>query len=100
MFQIIALFKIKDKPSFVEFETEAIRILRSHGGNLISAFVPNKELSTLSDFDEVHILEFANRTEFENYKNDQELAGLLELKKAGTEKMDVIFSKSNVSYNK
>lgn len=98
MLQILALIKIKDKDSFVEFEKEAIRILQRHGGSLITAFTPDERLSTIHDYDEVHFLEFATLESFNNYKNDKELSELIELKQFGTEKMDLIFSKEHVSY--
>jgi uncharacterized protein (DUF1330 family) len=98
MLQIIALIKVKDRSSFEDFESRALKILRKNGGELIAAFEPNNEISSLRDYDEIHILQFKDPLDFDRYQKDKELEKIIDLKSAGTEMMDVIFSKKIVSY--
>ena len=98
MIEIIALLEVKDKASFKEFESKAIKIMKKYNGKLVSAFRPNKEESSLSNIYEVHYLEFPDLKAFTGYKCDPEHNELKELRKNSISKRSVIVSGEKVVY--
>lgn len=98
MIKIIVLLEIKEKSSFKEFETKAIKIMKKHNGRLVTAFEPNNEESTLSNVSEVHYLEFPNLDAFNNYRGDSELKELSELRNKGISQTTIIVSGNPVVY--
>lgn len=98
MIEIIALLEVKNKASFNEFESKAIKIMEKYNGKLVSAFRPNEEESTLSNIYEVHYLEFPNLKAFNSYKSDPEHNELKELRNNSISKTSVIVSGEKVVY--
>ena len=58
MINIVVIITVKNESDFVKFESQAIRILRLHGGELVAAFEPeNTDASSIDDI-EVHYIRF------------------------------------------
>ena len=57
---IIAILEVKNREEFNKFETQAIQIIRSHGGKLVAAFEPDTSFSSDSDGIEVHYIQFSD----------------------------------------
>lgn len=83
MIHIVVILEIKDPMAFEEFESQAIPLLRSHGGELISAFEPDSDISSESSNKEVHYLQFPSINEFNNYRADPQLQALAGLREKG-----------------
>jgi len=98
MIEIIVLLEVKDKVSFKEFESRAIKIMNKYNGKLVSAFRPNKEESTLRNIFEVHYLEFPDIDAFSSYKSDHEHNDLKELRNKAISKTSIIVSGDKVVY--
>lgn len=98
MIQIIVLLEINDQASFKQFETKAIKIMKKYDGQLLSAFEPNEEESTLPNIGEVHHLQFPDLNAFKNYRIDPELKDLSELRDKGISKTTILISGQNVVY--
>ena len=89
MIQIIAfLYASKNGiEGLREFESKVIPILREHKGNLLSASY--NENKTVSEPDEVHVIQFPSIENFEAYKRDVRVVELASLKSEMISKMDV-----------
>lgn len=77
MLQVLVFLYHADASSeaFRNFEMKALSIVRSHGGKLVTAFVPQK--GQHEDVpDEIHLIEFPSQTAFEAYRNDAKTTAL------------------------
>lgn len=99
MIEIIALLEIKNKSSFKEFEEKAIKIMKNHGGKLLSAFDINKNEPSLPNVGEVHYLQFPNIESFYNYRSDPALTALSALRNKAISKTTILVSNEFVTYN-
>ena len=68
MIQIVVILEVKDRESFMQFETAALEVMKEHGGVLISAFEPDPVESSPSKVEEVHIIQFPSLKAFRNYR--------------------------------
>ena len=73
MIQIVVILEVKDRESFMEFETAALEVMKEHGGVLTSAFEPDPVESSPSKAEEVHIIQFPSIEAFRNYRIDSRL---------------------------
>ena len=64
--------EVKDQQTFDKFESKAISILRSHGGELVTAFETKEK--------EIHVIQFPSMNDFISYQNDPALKQLTELR--------------------
>lgn len=80
MIEVVVLLKIRDRCAFLQFESQALKIMRKYGGNLVSAFEPDPHFSSAKDIGEIHYLNFPNRVAFDNYRDDSGLKDLSELR--------------------
>lgn len=99
MIQILVLLEIKDKSSFKEFETKAIQIMEKYGGKLLTAFEPNIGESSDKNIGEIHFLEFPTLEAFKNYRVDNELHELKELRERAISKTSIYVSEKAVTYD-
>jgi uncharacterized protein (DUF1330 family) len=81
MFYVIAHLSIISGmcPQFRDYECSALAILRRHGGELVTAFAPERAPLDDSGPDEIHVIRFADRAQFEAFRADsahQALSGL------------------------
>lgn len=92
MIQIIALLFASDKgiEGLREFESRAIKILREHQGELISASF--NDIKGVSEPDEIHVIQFPSLEHFENYKQDTRLIALASLKNEMIKSMQVFLT--------
>jgi len=77
---IIAILEVKNREEFNKFETQAIQIMRSHGGKLVTAFEPDILSASDSDSIEVHYIQFPDLDKYNNYRADPALAALSQLR--------------------
>lgn len=77
---IIAILEVKNREEFNKFETQAIQIIRSHGGKLVAAFEPDTSSSSDSDGIEVHYIQFSDLDKYNSYRADPALAVLSQLR--------------------
>ena len=98
MIQIIILLEIDDLNSFREFETKATGIMKKYDGKVTSAFSPNKNLSTDDNIGEIHILEFPDMQSFNNYRADEELKNMKDLREKAVISTKIYISEKFVSY--
>ena len=98
MIQIIALLHAtkNGRKGLREFESKVIPILREHKGNLISASY--NENKTVSEPDEVHVIQFPSIENFEAYKSDVRVVELASLKSEMISKMDVFITNMFYEY--
>ena len=61
------------------YEARAVRIIRTHGGRLLSAFVPRQH-GNLARPDEIHLLEFPSDESFAAYRADPQVQALSALR--------------------
>ena len=80
MINIIAILEVKNREEFNKFETQAIQIMRSHGGKLVTAFEPDILSASDSDSIEVHYIQFPDLDKYNNYRADPALAALSQLR--------------------
>ncbi|HFU75748.1 MAG TPA: DUF1330 domain-containing protein [Arcobacter sp.] len=78
---IIVELEIREPQSFVSFETKAVSIMKKYNGRLVMAFEPDRQYSSSINANEVHVLQFDSLLDFKNYRNDEELKGLVALRK-------------------
>lgn len=98
MIQIIALLYASDDgiEGLREFESRVIPILREHKGVLVSASTNTSR--SITEPDEIHVIQFPSTEEFEAYKNDQRVIGLSSAKETMISKMDVFITDSFHEY--
>ena len=98
MIQIIALLYASDSglAGLRAFESQAIPILREHGGQLISAST-NLDRAA-GEADEIHVIQFPSVDAFEAYKNDQRVIDLRSYKETMISKMEVHITNSFHEY--
>jgi len=95
MISVVAILEVNDAAAFEEFESQAIAILKSHGGKLVSAFeVEQSEVGVT----EVHCLEFPDAETFENYRNDSKLLALGELRAKAIHSTQIYVSSKHKKY--
>lgn len=80
MINIIAILEVKNREKFNKFETQAIKIMRSHSGKLVTAFEPDTLCSSDLDGIEVHYIQFPDLDKYNNYRADPALAALSQLR--------------------
>lgn len=78
---IIVELEIREPHAFVSFETKAVSIMKKYNGRLVTAFELNRQYSSSTNANEVHVLQFDSQLDFENYRNDEEIKGLVALRK-------------------
>ncbi len=98
MLDIVVIMKVRNRELFIQFEKEAFRIMGTHGGELLSAFVPDPGLSSTSDFDEVHYLRFPSQQAFSAYRADPALTGMADLRSQAISDTEIYVSGKKLSY--
>jgi len=98
MIEIIALIEVKDNAAYAEYETQAVRIMKRHGGKLVSAFEPDKKETTESNVSEVHYLQFPDLNSFKEYRSSFELSKFSELREKAISNIKIIVSGKSKSY--
>ena len=95
MISIVAVLGVSDAAAFEEFESQAIAILRSYGGKLVTAFEVEQSDSGVT---EVHCLEFPDDQTFESYRNDSKLLALGELRAKAIHSTQIYVSSKHKEY--
>ena len=80
MIYVVAILKVKNVAAFNEFESQAIQILKSHGGVLVSAFEADPSDVSSSDNIEVHYIQFPTIESYNSYRADPALEQLADLR--------------------
>ena len=97
MVEIVVLLYARDGEDLGRFESQAMPILREHGGEVVSAFVPRR-LGQDDGPDEVHVLRFPNEAAFGAYGADPRLAGLSSLREQVIMRTEVYVSGKSREY--
>ncbi len=98
MINIVAILEVKDAEAFQEFEQQAMSILNSHGGMLLSAFEADSARSTRSENIEVHYIRFPSIENYDAYRNDQALKELAEMRSIAIQSTEVYVSNGLKTY--
>lgn len=80
MIYIVVELEIREPQAFVSFETKAVSIMKKYNGRIVTAFELNRQYSSSTNANEVHVIQFDSLLDFENYKNDEELKELVTLR--------------------
>lgn len=78
MFHVLVKLEVIDFSALDQFEKEAALIMKSYGGEILSAF--ETERNAENSGEEIHILQFPSKAHFEQYREDQRLKVLSELR--------------------
>lgn len=96
MINILVTLEIKDFYLLAEFESKAVQIMRSYGGDIVRA------LETFRNGDgsgqEIHLLEFPSESAFADYRSDPRLLEYAELRDRAISSTAVIKSSQVKSY--
>lgn len=98
MINIVAILHVKNWQAFNEFEGQAIAILRSYGGELLSAFESEYSDSADAEDIEVHCIQFPDAESFKRYRNDPKLAELADLRSQAIDSTKVYVSRKLKEY--
>ena len=84
---------------FREFEQEAVRIMRDHGGRLERAVRVTASLDGRVPPHEVHILRFPSEAHFEGYRRDPRLEDLDPLRASAIAETMILFGRDAEPYD-
>lgn len=100
MLHVLALLyhSQSDVETFRAFETKALSIVNTHGGKLVSAFVPQNAQNPDKP-DEIHLIEFPDQAAFDAYRNDPKTMALSSERDAIVSNTIVYTSASFVKYD-
>lgn len=90
MINIVVILEVSNQKAFDEFESKAISILRSHDGELVTAFEAEEN--------EIHVIQFPTMNNFTSYKNDPALKQLTELRSKAIQSTKVYVSEKLKEY--
>lgn len=83
--------------AFRAFERKAIAIVSSHGGELVTAFVPEKG-QVPNPPDEIHLIAFPSKKAFDAYRTDPQTMALADERNSVIEKTIIYTSDEIVKY--
>ena len=83
---------------FRDYERSALAILRRHGGELVTAFTPERSPVDDSQPDEIHVIRLADRAGFEAFRADSAHQALSELRAQCVRNTTLYFSETTVTY--
>lgn len=78
MYKILVILQVRNFQALDEFEREALNIMSDHGGRIASVFETRR--SADGSGEEVHVVEFPDVGNYENYRNDGRHGGLRTLR--------------------
>lgn len=90
MINVLVTLEVKDFELLAVFEKQAVKIMRSYGGNLVRAFETTRNEDGSGQ--EVHLLEFPSDDAFAEYRSDSRLIEHAELRKKAIDSMVVVIS--------
>lgn len=90
MINVLVTLTVKDFTLLAEFECQAVKVMQSHGGELIRAFESHR--SDDGSGEEIHLLEFPSQAEFDAYRADSVLVEYAELRQKAIVSTAVIIS--------
>ena len=83
---------------FRRFETEAVRIMRKHGGCIEKVIRPTVAVQQELLPYEVHLLSFPSMEQFAAYKADADLAKLADLRQSAIARTEVLIGEEGEPY--
>lgn len=87
MINIFVKLGVKDFELLKEFEGQASKIMKLYQGRIMCAFETMRQPDNTGE--EIHVLEFPNETCFMNYKKDEVLAQLADLREQAISSTEV-----------
>lgn len=94
MLHVVAVLSVIDRAKLTLFESQAMAILKRHGGELVVAFTSATEQGER----EVHHLCFPDSEAFQAYRDDPELTSLASLREEAISDTEVYVSESVLDY--
>lgn len=83
---------------FRQFETEAARIMKKHGGQITYVMRPAASSAGEPLPYEIHVVMFPSREQFEAYRTDEDLASFAALRQAAITRTDVVMGEEGEPY--
>ena len=83
---------------FREYEMQALRIVRKHGGELVCAFTPECMDANAETPTEIHVLRFVDRDAFDTFMSDPEHAAIADWRATVIRKTVIVVSGEIVDY--
>lgn len=83
---------------FREYETKALDLFRKHGGEVVVAYAPIRDVSRAEHPDEIQVLKIAGQSEFEAFLSDPERAKLAPERDAVIRKTEAYLSEEIIGY--
>ena len=80
------------------YEGKVLSLFRSHGGEVIAAFVPVPDPSMVEHPDEVHVLRIADRPRFEAFLSDPARQALSSERESALRMSEVSLSDTLITY--
>ena len=80
------------------YESKALSLFRRHGGEILTAFVPETGPAGAPGPDEIQVLRIPDRRRFEAFLSDPERAALAEMRDASVGKTEVFLSAELIPY--
>jgi hypothetical protein len=83
---------------FRQFETEAARIMRKHGGGIERVVRPTVAVQKEPLPYEVHLVSFPSMEHFEAYRADSDLARLTDLRQSAIARTEILIGEEGEPY--
>lgn len=90
MINILVTLTVKDFTLLAEFERQAVKVMKSHGGELLRAFESHRNDDGSGE--EIHLLEFPSQQAFDAYRADPVLVEYAELRNKAISQTQVVVS--------
>ena len=89
--KVFALIQIKDREKFLEFETQAFKIMKKYGVEVLSI-----DRTENHKYNEIHVLNFKDMKTFNAYRADIRFKELFTLRHEAIKYIELIFSDSSI----
>lgn len=96
MINILAKIQVKNFAALEKFEHEAAKLIAEHNGRIIAAFETLRNSD--SSGEEIHLLEFQSKEDFQKYREDQRHLPLQELRAQAISETEIKVSLTIKSY--
>lgn len=96
MINILVTLTVKDFSLLAEFERQAVKVMKSHGGELLRAFESHRNDDGSGE--EIHLLEFPSQQAFDAYRADPALDKYAELRNKAISQTQVVVSSTLKMY--
>lgn len=96
MIHVLVKLEVADFSALEQFESAAVSIMKNHGGDIVSAFEAERDSENSGV--EIHLLQFPSKMKFEQYRADERLKPLAELREQAIRNSEITISNRMKSY--